>query len=229
MSVAQARALLGISPNADAAALRAAFRKAAKSAHPDAPGGDAARFRAVIEAHKLLQAHLASPIVFPPAVAPQAAAGAEEILKVRISPVVAVQGGKAEVTLADGRRLRLTLPAGLREGDKVCAGRRLLKVVVAVSREMFVRGDDVWLTAKVAPSVLAEGGRTFVDTPLGRRHLWISGKDADRRLSRLVGQGLPARGRNKEGDLYLRLEPAEGAAESPARTLLRRFAAAWAA
>ena len=40
---------------------------------------------------------------------------------------------------------------------------------------------------------------------------------------------LPARANHKAGDLFLRLEAAEGRGESPARSLLKRFAAAWAA
>jgi len=45
-----------------------------------------------------------------------------------------------------------------------------------------------------------------------------------------VGQGLPARGSHRQGHLFLRLAPAEaGQADSAARVLLRRFAAAWAA
>ena len=47
---------------------------------------------------------------------------------------------------------------------------------------------------------------------------------------RIVGQGLPARGSHRQGHLFLRLAAAEaGQADSAARVLLRRFAAAWAA
>ena len=52
----------------------------------------------------------------------------------------------------------------------------------------------------------------------------------ERKLVRLVGQGLPARGQHRRGHLFLRLAPAKaGQADSAARALLRRFAAAWAA
>jgi curved DNA-binding protein len=44
-----------------------------------------------------------------------------------------------------------------------------------------------------------------------------------------VGQGLPARGGHAQGSLFIRLSPEAGRADSAARTLLRRFAAAWAA
>ena len=63
----------------------------------------------------------------------------------------------------------------------------------------------------------------------GRRVVWLSKKAGERRLVRLPGQGLPARGTRPQGHLFLRLSPATDEAHSAARTLLRRFAAAWAA
>jgi curved DNA-binding protein len=75
LSISSARAILGVAPGADERELRAAYREAAKRAHPDRPGGDAALFRDVLAAYRLLQ-ELPPPrqIHFPPAVAPRAAA-----------------------------------------------------------------------------------------------------------------------------------------------------------
>jgi len=92
-----------------------------------------------------------------------------------------------------------------------------------------VRGDDLWLTVAVAPSTLAEGGRISLETPLGRRIVWVTKKAGERGLVRLAGQGLPARGRHLQGHLFIRLAPNASCADTAARTLLRRFAAAWAA
>ena len=50
-----ALALLGLLEGADGEALKAAFRQAVKAARPDQAGGDAERFRQVIEAYRLLQ------------------------------------------------------------------------------------------------------------------------------------------------------------------------------
>ena len=94
---------------------------------------------------------------------------------------------------------------------------------------LLVRGDALWLTVPVEPRLLAEGGRITVETPLGRRVVWITKKAGARGLVRLPGQGLPARGRRREGHLFLRLTPQTRTTASAARTLLRRFAAAWAA
>jgi curved DNA-binding protein len=148
----------------------------------------------------------------------------------RIDPLIALRGGSVEQRLADGRTIRLRLPAGLRGGDTVRAGTVELPVVLVGAPDMLVRGDDLWISATVAPNLLAEGGRIAVETPLGRRIVWLTRKAGERKLVRLEGQGLPARGSHRQGHLFLRLAPAKaGHADSAARTLLQRFTAAWAA
>jgi curved DNA-binding protein len=226
LTLSAARALLGVAADAGERELRKAYREAAKRAHPDRPTGDAALFRDVLAAYRLLQEHPYLPATFPPAVAQGAPVADRVVLEIDIA--VAVSGGSEELAI-DGRRLRLKLPAGLREGDKVRVEGVTFEVRHRPQDGVLVRGDDLWLTGKVDPRVLAEGGRVDADTALGRRPAWISTKAAERGLVRLAGQGLPARADHKAGDLFLRLEAAEAGAESPARSLLKRFAAAWAA
>lgn len=226
ISLKAAREALGLGPFFTPGDLRRAFREAAKRAHPDRTGGGDVQFRQVVAAYHRLQAAQAGPgrIVQPPV--PRS----PEPTVLDIDPRMALQGGWAEHRLGDGRRLRIHLPAGLRSGDTVRAGRAELKVVLHGAADILVRGDDVWITATVSPRTLAEGGRIALDTPLGRRVVWLTKKAGDRKLVRLVGQGLPARGSHRQGHLFLRLAPAKaGQADSAARTLLRRFAAAWAA
>lgn len=226
LSLSAARALLGVTPDADERELRKAYREAAKRAHPDRPTGDAALFRDVLAAYRLLQD---TPIVrttFPPVVASAAPVSDRVFLEIDIATAVA--GGGQDVDI-DGRRLRLKLPAGLRDGDRVRVDGVLFEARLRGQDGALVRGSDLWLTGKVDPRVLAEGGRVEADTPLGPRLAWISTKAAARGLVRLPGQGLPARAEHKAGDLFLRLEAAEAGAGSPARSLLKRFAAAWAA
>jgi curved DNA-binding protein len=117
----------------------------------------------------------------------------------------------------------------LRAGDTVRAAGRELYVAVNGAPEMLVRGDDIWLSVEVPSRLLAEGGRISLETPLGRRIVWLTKKTGERKLVRLVGQGLPARGGHLQGHLFLRLSPKTGEAHSAAGALLRRFAAAWAA
>src|SRR3954471_7169268 len=67
-SLQAARAILGVAPGADERELRAAYREAAKRAHPDRPGGDAALFRDVLAAYRLLQDAPTPQMHSPPAV-----------------------------------------------------------------------------------------------------------------------------------------------------------------
>ncbi len=220
-----ARRLLGVRPGADAAALTTAFREAARRTHPDRDGGDAEAFRKVLEAYRLLKDGPSEPIAFIPA---PASAAPGRPATVDITPSVAFLGGEALVHTSDGRRLKLRLDPGLRPGQQVRAGGQIFAVVVR-GDGMTVRGDDLWITASVDAGVLADGGRVTVETPTGPRSVWINRKAAERKLVRVPGEGLPATATRRRGDLFVRLSPAPDRAESAAKTLLRRFAAAWAA
>ena len=69
MTADVARALMGVGADVPHDALTAAFRDAAKRAHPDVEGGDAVRFRQIVAAYRLLQRlppPAASRINFPP-------------------------------------------------------------------------------------------------------------------------------------------------------------------
>src|SRR5580698_5100079 len=90
LTLEAARALLGLSHHAGTEEARIAFRAAAKLAHPDRPGGDAAQFRQIVAAYRMLQASPALP-----------AAYVHQVTEahVEISPLIAVQGGEAEAVL----------------------------------------------------------------------------------------------------------------------------------
>lgn len=103
------------------------------------------------------------------------------------------------------------------------------EVAVRGDGQVMVRGDDVWISVALDPRLLAEGGRIGLETPLGRRVVWITKKAGERGLIRLIGQGLPARGRHRQGHLFLRLTAQKRTTDTAAQTLRRRFAAAWAA
>ena len=223
----QAREILAVSPLATAAELRRAFREAAKLAHPDRPGGDAERFRQAVEAYRLLSApKITDSIIQPPATVVRPAPVDSRL---DITPLLAMNGGVLMHRLASGRRLKITLPEGLRTGDTLRVGDIEFEITVRGEGEMLVRGDDLWLTVPLDPGLLAQGGRVALDTPLGRRVVWVTRKAGERGLVRLVGQGLPARGPHRQGHLFLRLAAQVRTTDSAARTLRRRFAAAWAA
>jgi len=228
LSPDEARAILGLAPDASAHDVIGAFRIAAKDAHPDRPGGDAARFREILSAYRLLQS-------LPQGLgAAMAAEHAPTITRVcsayaEVGPLVALSGGEAEALLPDGRRVRMAVPPGARHGEVFEVAGEKIKLRIRAETAIQVRGGDIWVSAEVPAGLLDEGGRATVETALGPKPLWISGKIAERRLVRLEGEGLPARGDYAAGSLFIRLIPDTGAPESPARELLKRFAAAWAA
>lgn len=226
MSIEEARALLGTPHGADPEALQAAFRAAVKQAHPDRSGGDAARFHRVVEAYRLLRAELSVlPAAPTHALSPPPEAGPPRL---SITPAQAVLGGELHLIDEAGRRLRVQLPPGLRAGDRLRAGDVVYDIAVASDGASVVRGDDLWITLCLAPSLMDDGGRVPLETPMGLRLIWVSRAAAARGLVRLRGEGLPAARGRPAGDLFVRLE-SRPAADSEVRQRLRRFAAAWAA
>jgi curved DNA-binding protein len=221
MSLKLAREVLGVSSASTPDEVRRAYHAAAKRAHPDS-GGDEGAFRQVVQAYRRLQEPGLDPM-------PADTQAPHTDRTLEISPFTALNGGDVSHRLPDGRSLRITLPAGLRSGDKVRAGGVELAIYVRAEGGVLLRGDDLWMTVRVPPGTLKKGGRVTVETPLGRRAIWINKKAAERGLVRLEGQGLPARGRRPRGHLFLRLAARASATDSAALALLRRFAAAWAA
>jgi curved DNA-binding protein len=218
LSLEDARAALGLDPVDGPERLVGAFRAAVKLSHPDRPGGDAGRFREVLEAYRLLQTSLETPPSPDPAGA-----------RVEIDPLVALRGGEATATLRSGETVTVEVPAGVRRGETLRVGGEPVRAHIANNAALQVRGSDLWVTAAVPAFVLDEGGRVVAETPLGAKTLWVSRRIAERRLVRLEGQGLPARGAYPQGHLFVQLAPAAVAPESAARARLRKFAAAWAA
>lgn len=221
MDIRRARAVLGLRGDVGEAELRAAFRTAVKAAHPDRPGGDAARLRDVVEAYGLLKALPAQT----PAPAPAPPPEPVQADGIEISPALAAAGGRVVTRLDDGRRLALDLPPGLRPGDTVRAGETLLTVSVKGAAGLTLRGDDLWLSAQLPHEA---GGRLPLATPTGPREIWVGRRDIARGLVRLTGQGLPARGPHAAGDLIVTLKPPPAPVESGARSRLRAFQANWA-
>jgi curved DNA-binding protein len=230
MTPKQARQVLNAPAGADEDALGRAFRAAVKAAHPDL-GGDGDRLREVVEAHRLLKA-VAVGRIGCPATSPPCRPRSPERHPLEITVAEALFGGRRRVTI-EGRTLDVKLPAGLRAGETLrlagagAGGCDLrVRITIATNGGLAVRGDDIWVSAK-AP--LNYGGRLEIDTPRGRRAIWLTRKVGSKRLLRLNGEGLPARGDRPGGDLIVRLEASEAAVETPAREKLRRFAGNWAA
>lgn len=226
---AEAARLLGVDPDCAEDTLTAAFRAQVKRTHPDRPGGDAERLRAVIAAYHHLRARPRAPRSVGARVAPVRAPG-PAILE--ISAMEALFGVRRTIAAAGGRSRLARLPAGLRAGERVRLGGEVMTVAIASAGAFAVIGDHVCLTQAVEPQVLRQGGLVRVETPRGPRQVRITRQDAIRGLARLSGAGLPARGVRPQGDLLIWLKTeaeAEVRLETPAQVKLRRFTADWAA
>lgn len=224
-STREAYALLGLTGPVEGAALTAAFRIAIKAARPDAEGGSDVRFRKTIAAWRLIQRQTASLALTAPAAGPVAA----PVLS--ISPLDALKGGVVEVRRG-ARTLRVRLPAGLRTGEHLRLkggggdGTDLyLPVLVRGAEGLSAVGDDLYMTCRVPPRLLEDGGRLEIETHAGPRSAWLVAGRQPLRL-RLKGLGLPARGRRPQGHLFVTLEPSEDA-PSAAEDLLVRFTRVW--
>lgn len=215
--------LLGLDGPADRQTLSRAFRLAAKTAHPDRPGGDAARFRALVAAYRVARA------VAPAAPALTVLPPAPPLLT--LTPLQALSGDRVTLRF-EGRTLRVTAPPGLRSGDtlrlkKALAGVDLhLPVLIRPADGLSVLGDDLFMDWAVSPRRLIEGGRLAIDTHAGPRDAWLVGGLAPPVRLRLRGLGLPPRGDHAQGHLFVTLIPAADA-PSEAEDRLARFTRLW--
>ena len=208
MSLAMARRVLGVGEAASSDEIRAAYRAAVKTAHPD-HGGTAEELRLTLEAFRILEGRPA------PSTA-QAETAGPTVNRLEITPVIAVVGGRMITRLPDGRKAAITLPPGLRAGDKIMASGVRLTITIKGRPDLFVSGDDLCMSIKAAPSVFKEGGQLKIKTPTGSRMVWISTVGANN-IVRINGQGLPATAKHKQGALLLKLIPDKGAKEPKRR------------
>ncbi|RZJ00166.1 MAG: J domain-containing protein [Brevundimonas sp.] len=219
----EAHALLGLSGTVDAVALKTAFRAAVKAARPD-QGGDAARYRKIIAAWRLLQADTSVPTSV--TVAPEPA-----LPVIPITPRQALKGGTATVTLA-GRLLKVRVSKGVRSGDLLRlkggaadGGDLKLPVLIRGDDGLSAVGDDLYMDWPVTPRLLEDGGRVEIQTHAGPRSAWLTPGQQTLRL-RLKDLGLPARRTRPQGHLFVTLIPAADA-PSPTEDRLARFTRVW--
>jgi curved DNA-binding protein len=126
----------------------------------------------------------------------------------------AAAGGSRRISLGDGREFEVTIPRGVRDGQRIRlagvgergpgggqAGDLYLRVRLLPHRRFRVEGRDLHLDLPVAPWEAALGATVEVPTLRGTAKVTVPpGSSSGRRL-RLRGQGLPGPG-SEAGDLY---------------------------
>jgi curved DNA-binding protein len=140
--------------------------------------------------------------------------GADLEAEVELSLEEAARGGHRWVALGDGRSYEVTIPPGVRDGQRIRlageggqgsgggpVGDLFLRVRVKPSRRFRLRGEDLVTELPVSPWEAALGATVELGTLDGRAQVKVpAGSSCGRRL-RLRGEGWPRPGGGK-GDLY---------------------------
>ena len=247
-SHAEALSELGLSGVAHDDDIRAAFRQRLKQAHPDLNGGTDMRLRRLILARDLLIS------------APNKAA--EEVES--IQPSISIQDGTTPLTISlqqalfggvvtadvpalevarvdevltsliQTRTLRISLPCGLRDGERArlsCQGAAsdelLFRINIDPEADCRVWGHDIWMTARLENRLFLRGGEAIIDTPLGPQEIKIDRGIPHGASLCLYGKGLPATETAPAGNLYIRLEAGPDVVR-PAGHVLNDFRQRWA-
>lgn len=123
----------------------------------------------------------------------------------------AYSGGEVEVA-AGGRSIRVTLPAGIAEGDRVRvagAGRGgtdlELEVVIRPDGRFERTGHDLRTSLTIGLRLALLGGSRRISTPGGRVEMRIPAGTQPGQVIRLRGRGMPRRGAGGHGDLFVTL------------------------
>ncbi len=250
-SHADALTELGLNGSADDEAIRQAFRQRLKRAHPDLNGGTDARLRQLILARDLLMSgRRNNPEDIEVA---QSYAGADipddSTTPLTITLAQALFGGDttAEVpalefshatenltSLTQTKTLRLSLPRGLRDSERVClpcegAARHEMSFRINIEPEADIRvwGDDIWMTVRVESRLFQRGGDTLIETPHGPQEIKIDRGALSGASLCLTGKGLPATETTAAGNLHIRLEACPDVVR-PVSHVLDDFRQRWA-
>lgn len=125
----------------------------------------------------------------------------------------AYQGTTRTLSFADGKRLEVRVPAGVRNGSRVRlagkgarGGDLYLKVTVKPHPTFERRGDDLYVGVPVSLVTAMLGGEVQVPTLKGKVALKIPPETQNGRTFRLAGQGMPHLGNKSRGDLLAKVQ-----------------------
>jgi curved DNA-binding protein len=136
--------------------------------------------------------------------------GGDQEATIELSLQEAARGGKRKITLGDRRDYEVTIPAGVRDGQRIRlageggqgtsggpAGDLFLRVRLRPDPRFEVRGQDLHTTLPVTPWEAALGATVPVPTLEGSARVKVPAGSSSGRKLRLRGQGL-----GPNGDLY---------------------------
>ena len=124
----------------------------------------------------------------------------------------AYRGTTRTLSFADGKRLEVKVPAGVRTGSRVrlagkgARGGDLYLIVSVKPHPTFERrGDDLYVGVSVPLVTAMLGGEVQVPTLKGKVALKVPPETQNGRTFRLAGQGMPHLGNSSRGDLMARV------------------------
>jgi curved DNA-binding protein len=147
-----------------------------------------------------------------------ASRGQDQVAEIELSLAEAAKGGKRKISLADGRDYEVTIPPGVRDGQRIRlageggggaggpSGDLFLRVRVRPDPRFDVDGNDLYVALPVTPWEAALGAdRVEVPTLDGTARVRVPPGSSCGRQLRLRGEGMPD-GRGGNGDLYATVE-----------------------
>ncbi len=151
---------------------------------------------------------------------PQPEKGKDIHYTLKIGFQEAVLGGKRQITLADGKKINITIPIGTEHGQKLrlkgrgspsehpmgSQGDALIELHVASHPVFERRGSNLYLTLPITVQEAVEGTKIDVPTLTGKVSLRIPQGSNTGQVLRLKSKGVPAHHKNMDGDLMVRLE-----------------------
>jgi curved DNA-binding protein len=204
-------AILGLHPDADPRAAKAAFHAVAKTCHPDVNADPQARqrFEDAREAYRIITLGAASADVISTS-SPRAGRMTE--IDLAVSVWTAARGGAVKGSCPLGKA-SVRVPAGARTGDRIITriGKTDVACVIRVDESdgFDTDGSHLVTVLRISSSHAKTGGSAEIETPVGRLRLTVpkNTQEGDRLM--VAGRGLPARDKRPAGDLYLDVEIVE--------------------
>ncbi len=150
---------------------------------------------------------------------PQPRKGRDVEFPLEVTLEEAYSGTTRTLKMADGQRLEVKIPPGVKDGSRVrisgkgaegyggAKGDLYLVTSVRPHRLFGRHGDDLYVDVSVPLTVAVLGGEVKVKTPKGSQlSLRIPPETQNGRSFRLKGQGMPHLGSSTKGDLLARVK-----------------------
>jgi len=239
--------VLGVNHSAPPEAIKKAYRDLARKYHPDKAPGDAfteERFKEIAAAYELLSdqtkraqydagdidadGHPARPrsstgnsafdrFWARKKTGQRRANGSNATYILKVTFAEAVLGANKQVSMTNGKRLDVKIPAGTEDGQILrlkgqgmpgtgggVDGDALIEIRVTEHPRLRQEGPDLWMDQDISLETAVLGGKIQVETLTGMVSLTVPENSSSGKVLRLKGKGLPLKNGNF-GDQYVKL------------------------